>query len=79
MEHETLMSAKIALLELFVRELYIDKFLQDPNPNETARAFAEQFRFPVGAAPSEELGLAGEKIWRQWMDGIVAGVRARTR
>jgi hypothetical protein len=74
--HDSLMAAKIVMLENLVSDILIDRFGTFADPVVAAEAYAEKRRHaPKHADPDPELDVIYEAVWGEFLDRVVAGVR----
>jgi len=75
-QHEAMTSIKVAMLESLVQDLLIDRFNSNADPVGAAMQYAETKSQPrPGAKIDEDLELARQAIWHEFLDSVVAAVR----
>jgi len=77
--HDTLIAIKVAILEQVAVELLIERFMRLDDPVAGAILYAEQRRqfMAERAASGSEEALLVETVWVEFLDRLVAAVRAQ--
>jgi hypothetical protein len=81
-EHQTLISMKVPILETLLIELLTVSFLRAPDPVAGAIEFAERHLRPIRdrlAVDSDARLLAAEAVWSEFLDRLVASVQRQAR
>jgi hypothetical protein len=81
-EHQTLISMKVPILEAIAIELLTAMLLQTPDPIAAAIEFAERRLQPIRdrlATDSDVRLLAAEEVWSEFLDRLVASVQRQAR
>jgi hypothetical protein len=79
LDHDALMSLKVSMLEMIVKNSLATGFEMAPNPFEAAEAFARQYRQFVAAMNDRDpvAKLQVEEVWSEFLDSLVQEVRRR--
>ena len=79
MDHDMMIAAKVGILELLVRKLFVDQFLSMDDPIGNAIQSAETgVKFPIPKPSDNEIALAGREILQAFLDSIVSAVRSKS-
>jgi hypothetical protein len=77
--HSALIAIKVAILEQIAVELLMERFMRLPDPVAGAIAYAEERRQSMAerSATGSEDALLVEEVWTEFLDRLVASVRAQ--